>query len=276
MTIRADIVADSISLQGHRITTFALYYPFNVHAQLMTHRVFSRNAASSRAIPSRKIIENVRRDPAEPSHWGANQKGMQAYDELTGWRLSWCKFWWRAARNFELLAVRALTWGGLHKQQANRRLQCDNHITVIVTATDWDNFFRLRCADDTQHEMQQLATMMLAKYRGNIPMVIEAGDWHLPFVSNEEWKEHPIDLLKKASAARCARVSYLTHDRRNPLITDDVALHDRLLLSGHMSPFEHQASPSWGQFANFRNWASYRYCLELLDRQENVPHESHM
>ena len=82
MTIQAKIIEDSISSTGKRITTFQLLYPRFIHAELMTHRVFSRNASSSRAIPVTKMLAMVREDPAMPIHWGRNQPGMQAKEEL--------------------------------------------------------------------------------------------------------------------------------------------------------------------------------------------------
>ena len=53
--IKAVIAADSINVKGKRITTFIVTMPRIVLAELNTHRVFSRNSASSRAIPFTKM-----------------------------------------------------------------------------------------------------------------------------------------------------------------------------------------------------------------------------
>ena len=77
-----EIVADSISSHNKRITTFKLRYWRGIHAEFMTHRVFSRNAGSSRARPSQAIIDQVRNDPWGPLEWGVNKPGMQAEEEV--------------------------------------------------------------------------------------------------------------------------------------------------------------------------------------------------
>ena len=64
--IKAKIIADSINSKRCRLTSWVLEYPRFIHAEIMIHRVFSRNAASSRAIPTEKIIQNIIDDPAMP------------------------------------------------------------------------------------------------------------------------------------------------------------------------------------------------------------------
>lgn len=141
MTISAIVIADTISPAGKRITTLQLRYPRMVHSEFMTHRVFSRNASSSRAIPVERLIEDVLRDTAMPIHWGKNQPGMQARKKhdapvlLDGTFVS-NENAWLAARDQAIEAARAFTKAGYHKQIVNRLLEPFAHINVVVTATE--------------------------------------------------------------------------------------------------------------------------------------------
>ncbi len=265
--IEAKIIADSISQTNARLTTFQLVYPRMVHAELMTHRVFSRNASSSRAIPVAKIIQQVIDNPAMPVYWGKNQKGMQAKEELTGEALEQAKTIWLAARDAAVVEARKLVEIDLHKQIANRILEPWHHIHVVVTATDFDNFFALRCHPDAQPEIKVLAEQMADLFYANRPSELAQGMWHLPYVSTIGGMYVPASdkSLIKASVARCARVSYMTHDNKNPTLEKDVELHDQLLKSKHFSPFEHQGTPLINpneMSANFRGWVQYRQTLK--------------
>lgn len=267
MTIEAKIIADSISPTNARLTTFQLVYPRMVHAELMTHRVFSRNASSSRAIPVAKIIQQVIDNPAMPVYWGKNQKGMQAREELTGEALEKAKAVWLRARDKAVEQARQLVDLDLHKQIANRILEPWHHIHVVVTATDFDNFFALRCHPDAQPEIKVLAEQMADLYFANTPTELRLGMWHLPYVSSGGLfipSGGDKDLLK-ASVARCARVSYMTHDNQEPTLEKDVALYNQLLSSVHMSPFEHPATPNVDPNAysgNFKGWIQYRKTIK--------------
>ena len=64
--IKAEIIADSLSPQGHRLTTFICVFPRIVLAEFNTHRMLSRNSASSRAIPFNKMLEMVKTNPFIP------------------------------------------------------------------------------------------------------------------------------------------------------------------------------------------------------------------
>lgn len=274
MTISAKIVADSISTAGVRLTTMQLCYPRFIHAEFMTHRAFSRNASSSRAIPVAKMIEQVRNDPAMPIHWGKNQAGMQAREELTGHALWQAKEIWRNAAKFAATCAESMAKEELHKQCANRILEPFQHINVIVTATEWGNFFALRAHPDAQPEIQALAIVMKAAMNGSTPVVRgdnpeDAMDWHLPYVSDMERSANLTEplYLAKLSTARNARVSYLTHDGENPDAAKDVKLHDNLVGAEpiHASPTEHVGYPlvngeEWDK--NFRGWAQYRSTVE--------------
>lgn len=268
-TITAKVIEDSIAENGVRLTTLQLCYPRFIHAEFMTHRVFSRNASSSRAIPVAKMIEQVRNDPAMPIHWGKNQAGMQANEELAPMaQESARQLWMQAARDAASVA-QVMADVGLHKQVANRILEPYQYMHVIVTATEWENFFELRNHPDAQPEIHALAKVMHFALAESRPVQRQENEWHLPYVTRAERVafNNDLDLLLKLSAARCARVSYLTHDGQTPSVEKDVALYDRLVGSKplHASPIEHQATPlpeadMWS--GNFRGWLQNRKIVE--------------
>ena len=265
--ISAKIIADSVAEHGVRLTTLQLQYPRFIHAEFMTHRVFSRNASSSRAIPVAKVIEQVRDNPAAPIHWGKNQPGMQANAQVDDVPEAQA-LWMQAARDAADTAEE-MSRIGLHKQVANRILEPFQYMHVIVTATEWDNFFELRAHSDAQPEIHALAVEMYRAMNASEPRYLVEDDWHLPYVTTEERLRYygETDLLLKVSAARCARVSYLTHDGQTPDIEKDIALYERLVGSRplHASPIEHQATPMpnpehWS--GNFRGWLQHRQLVE--------------
>ena len=294
MTISAKIIEDSISDAGVRLTTLQLCYPRFIHAEAKTHRILSqsgeeyeqivltqdeslmsdrnlsRNASSSRAIPVAKMIEQVRTNPAMPIHWGLNQPGMQANEELKGEDKLRAIARWRLAAEAAANHAEVMMEIGAHKQVANRILEPFQWIHVIVTATEWDNFFELRDHPDAQPEIRALAIAMKEAFAGSRPMTLGEGGWHLPYVTRAERAEHfydNVDLLLKISAARCARVSYLLHDGQEPSVEKDLALYERLVggVPLHASPIEHQATPMasaelWS--GNFRGWLQYRKLVE--------------
>lgn len=292
MTTSAKIIADSISDSQIRITTMELSYPLIVHAEFMTHRMFSRNAASNRAIPTRKIIDQVEKNPFVPTYWGKDQPGMQADEELDSQDIRNSIITWNGACESAVFWAGELAEDGVHKQIANRVLMPYQYIKVIVTATEWDNFFNLRLAHDAQPEIQELAKCIKEAMDVSVPLTLDAGDWHLPYILDDEWAafnagDLSIETLQKASSARCARISFLNHDKTNPDLQKDIDRSNSLREAGHMSPFEHQATPmtkSWDTFndsmnncletgithvdrngdfwsANFRGWIQYRQLL---------------
>lgn len=242
--ITAKVIADSIGEDAPRLTTMQLCYPRFIHAEFMTHRVFSRNASSSRAIPVAKMLKQVRENPAMPIHWGANQPGMQAKVELIDDDLNEAKAQWMLAAEAAADIAEDMELAGLHKQVANRILEPFQYISVIVTATEWHNFFELRDHVDAQPEIRELAIQMKKAMDESTPELLTIG-WHLPYVTKAEKVTYGITVLCKLSAARCARVSYLTHDGENPDLEKDLALYERLVGGKplHASPIEHQAVP---------------------------------
>lgn len=274
MGYSARILADSISDPMVRLTTMEITYPRFVHAEFMTHRVFSRNSASSRAIPIEKLIERVIEDPVIPVWWGKNQKGMQANEELTPEEQARAVLRWLNARDEAVGQARSLAALGVHKQLVNRLIEPWMWITVICTATDWGNFFNLRCHPAAQPEIRKIAEMMRDIYYGSEPTYVPTGGWHLPLLRDQD-RELPIEQQKAVSAAKCARVSYLTHDGRRD-ISEDLRLHDQLVASGHWSPFEHvaKALPHYAYVVytgNFRAWEQYRKGFQNENRHEYTP-----
>ena len=274
---QAKVIEDSSSPNGKRITTMQLRYPRFVHAEFMTHRVFSRNASSSRAIPVKKMLAQVWNDPAMPIHWGANIPGMQAKDQLTGWRLKLAKKVWKLSGRAMCCAAWVFMKVGLHKQVANRILEPWQYISVVVTSTEWENFFALRDHPDAQPEIRALTQAMKIARGTSTPNRLNYGEWHLPYVSERERQCFALQYLLKMSAARCARTSYNNHDGTTPELAKDIQLHDDLVYAEpmHASPTEHQATPDYVRndrddrwecrelHGNLNGFIQYRKQLEL-------------
>lgn len=249
MAYECRIEKDSVNHWGERLTTFVVTFPRIVLAEFNTHRLFSRNSASSRAIPVEKQIAKIENDLFLPVYWGKNQKGMQADSELTSDEVREATSYWANAATQAVSWAKALLHVGVHKQITNRLLEPFMWHTVVVTATEWTNFFHQRCHKDAQPEIRRIAEMMREEYRASTPSVLHSNDWHLPFVHFDDEVEahatlrhHGLPYLAKISAGRSARVSYLTHDGRRSL-SDDMELYSKLSSFGHMSPLEHPCRP---------------------------------
>jgi thymidylate synthase ThyX len=253
MSYDVKVIADSI-YNKDRITTLECTYPRYIHSEMMTHRAFSRNAQSSRAVPIEKMLERVERDPVMPM-WTENQKGMQGAElRYDGDAYRSADLDWLEARDAAVRAARCLIGHGIHKQNVNRLLEPFSWITVLITATDWDNFFQLRVNPAAQPEMYKIAELMFDAIDFSDPKYQRK---HLPYITDYD-REHTLEEnLPRISAARCARISYLTHDGQRDL-AKDLDLSHRLLQDKHLSPFEHIASARHGRYANFVGWQSYR------------------
>lgn len=239
---KAEMLADSLHPEGSRLTTMLLTYPRIIHSEWLTHRTHSRNAASSRAIPVEKQIQAVIDDPFIPIHWGVNQSGMQAYRVHPD--PNYCEDVWRESLNDAIFHAKRLNALNLHKQIVNRVIEPYSWITIIATSCGpgWRNLFKLRCHEAAEPHFQKIARMAEQLWYDHKPRMMAVGEWHLPLFGFEGDDEIPVNDRKKISAARCARVSYLTHDGRRD-VSKDMELHDRLIKSDpkHMSSFEHQA-----------------------------------
>lgn len=290
--IKAKIIADSVSaVNGQRITTFELEYPRFIHSELMTHRLFSRNAMSSRAVPIEKMIEQVRNNPAKPIHWGKNQSGMQASEELgEPWRSEVEAEWEEAAKNSAFFAEAMMEMYS-HKQVVNRILEPFQLMKTVLTATEFDNFFWLRKHEDAQPEIKELADKMYEQLEWNKLLTVEldSGDWHTPYYEAGYWlkeSETPLEDALAISSSCCAQVSYRLLD---DTIEKARKVYQRLVESTpvHASPFEHQASPmeqpsgdtlggfvEWSKgethidkegdkwSGNFKSWIQYRQLID--------------
>lgn len=260
--IEAKIILDSISPCGCRLITVAATYPRFIHAEVMTHRVFSRNAASSRAVPVSKMLRRVMEEPAMPIHWGKNQRGMQAYNEIPEEDKARAQELWLELRNQAVAIVEKLEALNVHKQVANRLLEPWLHIQTLISSTEWNNFFLLRDHHAAQPEIQELARAIKKAIHESEPKQLKAGEWHLPYIDEEDRKVLGLEDLKKVSAARCARVSYYLQDGRRSTLEADLELFERLAGENpkHLSPLEHVAcaldTPQ--RIKNFEGWKQLR------------------
>jgi len=258
----AEVLLDSVNPVGQRLTTFVLRFPRFVLPEFNTHRMFSRNASSSRAIPTAKLMQQLREDPVVPVEWGRNQSGMQARELLDADAARAAEAEWLRARDAALAHAEHLRAIGVHKQIVNRVLEPWMWASVIVSSTTYDNFFTLRCHPDAQPEIKRLADLMRMAFAASAPVLRAAGEWHLPYVGDED-AGLPIEERKQVSVARCARVSYLTHVGTRDTEAD-IRLYQQLLDAGHWSPFEHVAvaTADGTRFNNFNGWQAYRHQME--------------
>jgi len=355
MKIQAKILADSISERGDRITTYLLTFPRIILAEFNTHRSFSRNSASSRAIPFKKMVESVEKNPFIPIAWQKDHKGMQGTEYLDNSSSKQAILTWLSARDLAVEQAMDLNDNiGATKQLCNRLLEPFMWHTVICTATDYQNFFNLRCpeylvswypsdrpealeptqaifksrkdaiartegeCDNWKEEdwrecnisqaeihIQALAEAMWDAMNESTPKVLEIGEWHIPFANiishgiledevifkdpnwkkvwikpnevNPEYEEYVNGLNLKIATAKCARVSYTTvGSEYKTEYRADIELYNKLLESGHMSPFEHCAQVMcetdyyerpWSR--NFKGFMQYR---EIVEDVEIIPH----
>ena len=311
MAYHCKIMADSVSERGHRLTTFIITLPRIVLAEFNTHRVFSRNSASSRAIPTRKQLKALIEDMFTPAEFGTAVKGMNAGPVLSGDKLAQAIEVWGEAADAQMMYALCLTtspeyferewalWEDEHqdtdlgsfvldvidriddeshpihnesllwttKGLTNRLLEPFMWHTVIVTATEWDNFFNLRTDKNAQLEIRTAAKLMQEAYAASTPKLLKPGEWHLPFIQEHEmeWARANPELAVKAVVARCARVSYLTHDRQVIDLEADYRTYNQLVTNGHMSPLEHAATPITAE-----EWLVRRGMIDLA-RSSTLP-----
>lgn len=276
----AKVILDSVSPAGDRLTTLEVVMHRSVLAEFNTHRVLSRNSESSRAVPVDKRLKRFDQDPAWPVFWAGEGPGMAAGAELTGDDLDDAMTLLGAIMNStseligEYLNTHPEKATRLHKSLLNRPMEWALWHTVICTSTEWDNFFNLRCHPAAQPEMRAAAEAMRAALNHSTPKELEVGHWHMPYIREVDYAYvKDFEDLRKISAGRCARVSYLTHDgTRDP--AKDIQLYESLVSNGHASPLEHVATPcpsnilgtamhfSFDQgphLGNFKGWDQLRH-----------------
>ena len=286
--IKATIIQDSI-YDGRRILTFELEYPRFIHSEFMTHRVFSRNAASSRAIPIATMHKQILDSPAMPFAWGKNQPGMQAKENLPPEHTEIAKQYWKLACKDAIHWSKALADTGAHKQIANRITEPFMTMKTIVTTTELSNWFDLRNHEDADPTIHELARVMLEALDASVPMKLALGEWHLPYIHRDvtagimvystNGNVLSLEDAIKVSASCCAQVSYRKNDDS---LDKALMIFDKLINSTprHASPVEHQATPiddeddevwlpgvthidkygnQWS--GNFRGWVQYRQLI---------------
>lgn len=282
--VSAKILKDSTNWLGNRLTTLELTYPRYIHAEFMTHRVLSKNSASSRAIPVEKMVEQIKENPVLPI-WTKNKKGMQGDIIVDEKEIDLLNEYLKIQREDIIRYIDTLKTLGIHKQNINRYLEPFQHIKIICTGTEWDNFFELRCHPDAQPEIRELAEKIRFEMAINEPEYLEPGQWHIPFEENMpnfkfskelEGNDEELDaynitkqqLKLKISVARCARISYLTHDGQIDY-KKDIELYDRLVANNpkHLSPTEHQARvPTEEELDYF--YSGYEISGNLLKKED--------
>ncbi len=266
-TPNARVIADSVSPVDIRLTTIEVVLHRFVLAELNTHRAFSRNSASSRAIPVARMMAKVATKPAIPLQWPAEQSGMQGGAPVAD--PGKARDIWLAARDAAVVHAEQLAGLGVHKSIVNRLLEPFLTHTVIITATDWDDFWMQRCSPLAQPEIRAAAEAMLAARNLSQPRPVDYDQWHTPYISDDERDQLTPAMQRRVSAARCARVSYLTHAGiRDPDM--DLDLYARLLAAQppHASPLEHVATPAYcvgrthdNVRGNFDGWHQLRHLV---------------
>lgn len=259
--IKATIIADSINAYtGTRITTYELEYPRFIHSEVMTHKMLAKNAASSRAIPVQSMIDKIQNDPAHPVFWGKNQAGMQSVEELDDSIKEDVQYLWKSASQMACTYAKCMEENGAHKQIVNRILEPFVMMKIVITGTEWNNFFWLRNHKDAQPEFKDLAAKMQKAKDESKPFVLLDGEWHVPYINRERYTlgngESDIiysigaddadgvqDLTTNEalmlSSSLCAQTSYRKAD---DTLEKAVSIYKRLVESEpvHASPFEHQ------------------------------------
>ena len=286
--IEAKVIADSISPQGDRLTTFILTFPRIILAEFNTHRMFSRNSASSRAIPFEKMVKSVENNPFIPIAWQKQHKGMQGTEYFTDNQdIQRLEDLWILQSREAIKSAQSLNNLQTTKQLCNRLLEPFMWHTVIMTSgkEGLENFFDLRDHEAAEIHIQELARKMKEVYNESTPKQLQAGEWHIPF--GDEWYSASSSFNLKVSTAKCARVSYTVvgEESKEPNYDNDLKLHDRLLESGHFSPFEHCAKAmsdeeyesfikgevdfgfdipkhTMGWCNNFKGFIPYRYLID--------------
>lgn len=264
---KVEIIADSKSEFGPRLTSIVATFPRMLLAEVNTHRVFTRNSASSRAIRFQQMVKNCQENPFIPFRFQKDHPGMQGTEYFEGKEHTTCINKWLHARDGAIKSATSLHEFGVTKQLANHILEPFQYHTALITASEWENFINLRVSTFAEDHFQDLAEKMLNALNESEPVYLKAGEWHRPFSNNfdtealfEYIKKHPElleeyedldsfinrdiiilgDLITKISTVRCARISYNTQDKEIS-IEADLKLHDRLRDSGHWSAFEHCA-----------------------------------
>lgn len=255
--ISARVICDSVSANGERLTTFELVYPRIVHSEFMTHRMISRNAASSRAIPFAKMSEQLTGRPVRFGHANPGMQDKGADHDGMVWGRASAEEAWEEAKDFATSFAKGFYDAGYHKQVLNRLTEAFQMIKVVATATEWHNFFWLRDHEAADPTIRELARVMREAAEQAHTVVLKPGEWHLPYVNyyrdvndvlhygdfdNLLWTGYELEDAIKISCARCAAVSFRNVDYD---LEKSKQVYDRLVGDArkHASAFEHCATP---------------------------------
>lgn len=259
--MKVEFIQGSIAPCGTPITTLVLEYPRAIHAQLLTHRVFSKNSSSSRAVPIKAAIEQIDQNPAKYI-WTENQSGMSGKPIDDSFKLTHIdeavKTLWEHTKQTVLYLGSKESEGGLnvHKQNAARFLEPFQNIRVVLTSTEWENWDWLRVDSAAQPEIDLLAKLVLEARENGDYLELAEGEWHVPFIvrkvnpdNGELTYHHPETdaelTIKEAielSMSICAQTSFRKEDYSDEKTENVIGK----LFTGnkvHASPSEHQATP---------------------------------
>lgn len=269
----ARVIADSTYRDGVRLTTMEVRFHRFVLSEFNTHRVFSRNSASSRAIPIHKQLRKLAEGIAAPLEWPTEQPGMQGGADLDAAASADAARLWMELADQSIAVAGRLGDLGLHKSVTNRLLEPFMWHTVVVTSTAWWNFFAQRSSALAQPEIRVVSELMQAAFDASRPTELLEGQWHLPYVQPDEFADVADDWsdLAQISAARCARTSYLTQAGQRDRHLD-LELYARLVTArpAHWSPLEHVATP-WPD-----NCASSELAFSDIDGKPQTIHVEHL
>ena len=287
--ITAEIIADSKNEFGKRLTTFVLQFPRIVLAEFNTHRMLSRNSASSRAVPTKIMLERIQDNPFIPTRWMKEHKGMQGNEYMNKRESEVATSAWLVARDRVVHQAKYLLEKGATKQIINRLLEPWMYHVVIASATEWENFFALRAHRAAEIHIQELAYKMLNAYNKSKPKQLKTGEWHIPFgdkmrdgdifemaaqetgliAGKAAWDNEAQEIKVKIAVARCARVSYINYEGKDDYDAD-IKLHNQLAMMGHWSPFEHCAAAAGVNWSgNFHGFVQYRKMFENENRTDD-------
>lgn len=254
----AKVICHSQAPNGEELITLEIQLHRFVLPEFNTHRVFSRNFQSSRAVPVVKMIEQVRTNPAMPVHWGKNQAGMVAEEQLTDKQVEAVKQGWVSASKEAAKYAEALQGLNAHKQITNRLLEPFMWTKGVVTATreGFDSFFKLRLHKDAQPEIQALAREMFEAIKGSTPVQLNYGEYHLPYVDwnrdsyGQYFTQEEITTLEEAIKVSTSCTGQVSYRRLDESLEKALKIYDMLNLPErsvfkedppHFSPTEHVA-----------------------------------
>ena len=287
--IKVEIVADSANSFGDRLTSLVLTYPRIIHSEMMTHRMFSRNASSSRAVPVDKMIKAVRENTFCPFEFQKSHKGMQGSEYFTGADRQECINLWLESAELALQQAEKMKAKCISKQIINRILEPYQYYTVLITGSKegWQNFFNLRCPSykligldeenvksrkewlekiqfssalhpsmypktdvewlqinkgQAEIHIMDLAEKIYDAVNESTPKQLQAGEWHIPMISDLESLKLSTDDQIKLSVGRAANTSYtVVGDGKELTLEHAIKIHDKCVELVHSSVFEHCA-----------------------------------